>query len=193
MAGIRPKVTLDDPMMRTTGSTGTTESSTATPEKHPLAEAGQQATETAGHLAERAAGVGLRQADRGRQQAAEGIDHVAKGIRRLSADLQVDQPAIAGAAETAAEQAERVAQYLRNNDARQIISKVEDAARQQPLLFLGGAFVLGVALSRFIKAAGANSNTLSGRPIGYRSENWTDDPTALRATGPGSTSPAEGV
>lgn len=191
MPGTRSKVTLDDPLMQTR-STGTTEPSTPTADKHPLAEAGEQATETAGHLAERAADVGLRQADRGRQQAAEGIDHVAKGIRRLSTDLQVDQPAIAGAAETAAVQAERVAQYLRNNDARQILSKVEGAARQQPLLFLGGAFVLGVAVSRFIKAAGTGSSIESDR-LGQRSNNGSERPNAYRATGPGATYRAEGV
>jgi hypothetical protein len=192
MAGIRPKVMLDDPMTRTTGTSSSTEPSMTTQEKHPLAEAGQQATETAGRLAERAADVGLRQADRGREKAAEGIDHVARGIRRFSSDLEVEQPAMADAASTAADQAERVARYLRNNDAREIISKVEGAARKQPLLFLGGAFVLGVAISRFIKAAATGSNGGSERPIG-QSMNRSEDPNAYRATGPGSSAGPEGA
>ena len=130
-----------------------------TSEKHPLAEAGQQATEGVGHLAERAADVGIQQADRGREMAVEGIDKVAQTVRRLSTDMEIDQPQIASAASTAADQADRLAQYLRENDARQIMSSIESAARRQPLIFLGGAFVLGLAASRFIKAAGGGGST----------------------------------
>lgn len=121
-------------------------------ETHPLAEAGQQATQSAGQLAGRAADLGIQQADRGREMAAEGIDQVARTVRRVSTDMQADQPQIANAALTAADQAEKVAQYLRQTDARQIISNVEDVARRQPLIFVGGAFLLGVVASRLIKA-----------------------------------------
>jgi hypothetical protein len=120
---------------------------------HPLAEAGRQATETVGHLAERAADVGLQQADRGRQLAAQGIGHLAHSIRQVSTDLEAEQPAMAGVALTAAEQAERAAQFLHETDARQIIAKVEEAARRQPLVFLGGALLLGAIGARFLKAA----------------------------------------
>lgn len=143
--------TLDQP------ATGSGES------EHPLAEAGKEATERAGHLAERATDIGLKTADRGREQAASGIDKVAETIRRVSADMEMDQPAIANAAETAADQADRVAQYLRETDARQMIGNVEEMARRQPLIFLGGAFLLGVAASRFIKAAGGLSGQGQGQ------------------------------
>ena len=183
------KVAPEDPTTQTTESTIAADATT-TEEAHPLVEAGQQAAETAGHLAARATDLGMKQADRGREQAAEGIEHVARGIRRLSTDLQIDQPAIAGAAETAADQAERVAIFLRDNDAREILSKIEDAARRQPLLFLGGAFVLGVAASRFLKAAGGSttgSRALTGDQLRYRG----DSSSAYQATGPGSTVVAE--
>jgi hypothetical protein len=124
-------------------------------EQSPLAEAGQRATESAGQLAGRAADIGLQQADRGREVAAESIDKLARSVRRVSTDMQTDQPQIANAAITAADQATRVAEYLRTTDTREMISTVEDAARRQPLLFVGGAFVLGVVVSRFIKAAGS--------------------------------------
>jgi hypothetical protein len=143
-------------------------------DQHPLAEAGQQATQTAGHLAERAADLGLEQADHGRHLAADGIETVARSIRRLSTELAGDQPAIASAATTVADQAERTAQFLNETDAREMISKVEEAARRQPLLFLGGAFVLGVATARFFKAAGQGNSRQSAKA-----------PYAYRATGPG--------
>ena len=169
-----------------------------TTEAHPLVEAGQQATASAGHLAERAADVGIQQADRGREMAAEGIDKVAQTVRRISTDMQTDQPQIANAALTAADQAEKVAQYLRQTDARQIIGNVEDVARRQPLIFLGGAFLLGVAASRFIKAAGGGRDTQAGYRSGYSADyrsGATSDyrsSDAYEAKGPGTSDRNEG-
>jgi hypothetical protein len=115
-------------------------------EPHPLAEAGERAGESVGQLAERATNLGLTQADRGKDQAAQGISQVA-------------QPTIANASRTAADQAERLAAYLQQTDAREIVHTVEDAARRQPLIFLGGAFILGLAAARFMKAAGGTTRT----------------------------------
>lgn len=182
MTGPSTTQTMDEPMA------GSSEGSEST---HPLAEAGQQAADSAAHLASRAADLGLQQADRGREHAANGIEQVGETIRRITTDMQVDQPAIANVAETAADQAERVAAYLREHDAREILGNVEDFARRQPLLFLGGAFVLGVAASRFIKAAaGGQRSELIGdasrTPAGHRWVAVSNPPSdAYEATGPG--------
>ena len=167
-----PTSTMNDPM------TGT--------ETHPLAEAGQQATESVGHIAGRAADLGIQQADRGREMAADGLDKVAVTVRRLSSDMQIDQPQIANVAATAADQADKVAQYLRQTDARQIIGKVEDTARQQPLLFIGGAFLLGLAASRLIKAGSPDTNAPKAGQFeqsNYRSGYQSSD--SFEAIGPG--------
>ena len=147
MTGYESTTSVEEP---TTGSSFDTE----TAETDPLVEAGLQAPASAGHLAERAADAGIQQADHGRELAAEGIDKVARAVRRLSTDMEADQPQIAGVALAAADQADKVARYLRETDARQVIGNVEDAARKQPLIFLGGAFLLGMAASRLVKAAG---------------------------------------
>lgn len=133
----------------------------------PLSEAGQQAGQTAGHLAERAADIGFRQADRGKEQAAEGIGQVADSIRRVSLDMEGSQPQIAEVAQTAADQAERLASYLQQTDAREILHTVENVARRQPLLFLGGAFLLGMAATRLMKAAGGQGQE---QPYAYRGD-----------------------
>lgn len=172
-------------------SSTTPEPMTGTPTGHPLEEAGREATQRAGHLAERAADIGIQQADKGREQAASGIDEVAKTIRRLSTDMQTKQPQIADVALTAADQAERVARYLRENDTRQILGTVEDAARRAPLLFIGGAFLLGVAASRFIKAAAGGGDV---QPA-YRSRTGADfrgSSQSYEATGPGRQNGNEG-
>jgi hypothetical protein len=128
-------------------------------EQHPLTEAGARAGESVGQLAERATDLGFTQADRGKAQAASGISQVADSLRRMSADMEAQQPAIANAGRTAAEQADRLATYLQSTDAREIVHTVEDAARRQPLIFLGGAFIVGVAAARFMKAAGGPSRS----------------------------------
>jgi hypothetical protein len=143
----------DEPMLDTT-----------TEPEHPLAEAGQEVGQTAGHVAERAVDIGAQQADRIRMQAADGLQQLASSVRNVSSDLS-DQPTIANLATTAADGAERFAGFLRETDARQMVSTVEDMARRQPLLFVGGALVLGVAASRFIKAAGGGGS--SARRAGY--------------------------
>ena len=94
---------------------------------------------------------------------------MAQTIRRVSTDMQESQPQIANVALTAADQAEQFAQYLRQTDARQMLSSVEDVARRQPLLFIGGGFLLGMAVSRFIKAAGGSSSQGQTGRLGYQS------------------------
>ena len=182
----RSSSTLDDPAMDVASGTQST---------NPLAEAGQQAGESVGHLAERATDIGFKQADRGKDQAAEGLTQVAQSVRRLSTDMQESQPQIASVAETAADQAERIANYLRETDAREMLNTVEDVARRQPILFLGGAFLLGMAASRFIKAASGGNDSQrqlgyeSGYGTGYGSGAMTDYRTAgtYDTTSPGAT------
>jgi hypothetical protein len=102
-------------------------------EPDPLTDAGRVAGERAGELKDRATDVGFQQADKVTDQAAEGITQVADSIRRVSLDMQTDQPTISNLADTAAEQADRFAAYLRETDARQMLNSVEDMARRQPL------------------------------------------------------------
>jgi hypothetical protein len=117
--------------------------------------------------------------------------------------METEQPQVADIAMTAADRAEDLARYLRETDVRQMIGTVENFARRQPLLFLGGAFALGVAASRFIKAAGGSQNQnqmgsygqTSGYRSGYQSGYGTDYQSgatsdfrtsgAYEATGPG--------
>jgi hypothetical protein len=165
-------------------SVSTTEYGSSDAEQHPLVEAGHQAGQSVSALAERATGMGYQQADRAREQAARGLDHVSSTIRRVSMDMEADQPALANAATTVADQAERIGEYLRTTDARQIVSNVENAARRQPLIFLGGAFVLGVAAARLIKAAGGSSNAGTGQQ--RQGQPWSSG-IDYHATGPGAT------
>ncbi len=105
----------------------------------------------------------------------------------------------ANIATTVAEQTDRAATYLRQTDARQIVSNVEQMARKSPALFLAGAFVVGAIASRFIKAAGGSDSSTSlqnSKVPGYGSNRSSDfgsnrgtgsETDSYYATGPGAT------
>ena len=57
----------------------------------------------------------------------------------------------------AAEQLERFGGYLRSADVHDMADRVEDAARRQPALFLGGMLALGLAGARFLKSSRRNA------------------------------------
>ena len=172
-------------------STTTLDSPTTGESTHPLAETGKEAGERAGHLIERGTDIGFRQADRGLDQAVDGIETVADSIRRVSSDMETEKPQIAELASSAADQAEAFANYLRETDVRQLVGNVEDFARKQPLLFVGGAFLLGLAASRFIKAAaGPGSQKSYGQQAHLHAGNGTG--SSRRTTGDAAWSSASG-
>ena len=62
-----------------------------------------------------------------------------------------DQPA--KLAEQAADRAERLGGYLRDNDADRILGDVEDFGRRQPWAVIAGGVAVGFLASRFLKAS----------------------------------------
>jgi len=70
---------------------------------------------------------------------------------------QSGQGVFGGYADSLAGQVDRAVGYLRDNDVDDLTAQVESFARKQPALFIGGAFVLGIALARFLKSS--NSGT----------------------------------
>ena len=66
---------------------------------------------------------------------------------------QSGQGVFGGYADSLAGQVDRAVSYLRENDVDDLTAQVEDFARKQPALFIGGAFVIGIALARFLKSS----------------------------------------
>jgi ElaB/YqjD/DUF883 family membrane-anchored ribosome-binding protein len=91
--------------------------------------------------------------DSGLDRAGDMLDQLASAVRRTSDDLRGQQPQVANIAETAASQAERAAQYLRQTDMQGVIRHADRFAREQPAVFLGGAVMLGLLAARFLKAS----------------------------------------
>lgn len=64
--------------------------------------------------------------------------------------------------DTAAEKLESVAMYFEETDLRGLARDVESYARQNPAVFLGAAFALGVLAARFIKSEPPTSSSSIG-------------------------------
>jgi hypothetical protein len=79
---------------------------------------------------------------------------IAEALRRTTEHLRSeDQQRIAGLTDTVARQVEQVAEYLRNRDARTMRQDLENLARRQPAIMIGGALVLGLIGARFLKSS----------------------------------------
>lgn len=165
---------------------------TSTPTQHDEASTGQSgiasvadtAAEKGGELIDQARTTATSQANSQKQRAAQGLTSAADAMRQVSEQMRLHEPGLANATEMAAERTQDIARYLQQTDVNDMIRGVEDFARRQPLLFLGGAFAIGLVASRFLKASGTSQQeqlTRSHRS-GYR---YSD--AGWRATGPGST------
>jgi ElaB/YqjD/DUF883 family membrane-anchored ribosome-binding protein len=77
----------------------------------------------------------------------------AKAVRRASEQLRSEgNDRAANAIDAVADRGERLGAYLRRADGDQILRDVEDFARKQPWLMVGGSAVAGFLASRFMKA-----------------------------------------
>jgi hypothetical protein len=91
------------------------------------------------------------QAEAAKAAAAEKITQAANAAETVAEQFD-PASAQAEAMQRVADQIEDVAAKLRHADVRQLTDGVTDVARQNPLLFLGGAAIVGFAAARFLKA-----------------------------------------
>lgn len=163
--------------------TPATDISDGTNDGHPdaVSEATQSATQAVSRVADTARTTLTDQANTQRLQAAETATRVAGAMHRVSGELQAEQPTVANIADSAASQAERLGQFLRQTDASEILTTTQDFARRQPLAFYGAAFALGLAAARMLKAASASERPRTNGPA----NNNGSYSMPMEATGPG--------
>jgi hypothetical protein len=119
-------------------------------------------------------------------QAGEQVSSAANAMRRTSEQLRTEgKDGAAKVVDGLADRGEKLGSYLSRADGDQILGDVEDLARRQPWLFVGGSAVVGFLASRFVKASS------SGR---YQSRSQQDGGYPSRhpagASGAGYVSPA---
>ncbi|RJP22117.1 MAG: hypothetical protein C4520_08650 [Candidatus Abyssobacteria bacterium SURF_5] len=90
-----------------------------------------------------------------RSKAAHGLEETAEALRQAGQSLrEKNKASLADYAEKAAERTDDLSHYLREKDIDELIGEVEGFVRRQPWVVVGGAFLAGAMLSRFLKASG---------------------------------------
>jgi hypothetical protein len=143
--------------------------------KDQVKEAAEQATDQAQETASKVA-------DQAREQVSSrlagqkdnfvgGLNSVAEALRQTGQQLrQQDQQGVTDYIDRAASQVERASSYLQERDLGQLVDDVEQFARRQPTLFLGGAFALGLLGARFLKSSrpATSAPATNARPYPYK-------------------------
>ena len=122
--------------------------------------------------------IGMQQ-----QRLAGTLNTVATALHDASREMRKqDEGPIADYVDTAATQVEHFANTLREQDLEQLMTMTAQFARRQPALFLGAAFALGFAATRFIKSStssgsgqmgSGNSGLWYERPDGYGTSSYS--------------------
>jgi gas vesicle protein len=119
-------------------------------------QAKQQASEVAGQAKDHVQGLVSQQKDRFAGQ----LGSLAGALRDAGHNLdEKDGKGLGQYANRAADQVDRASHYLRDHQLGDVIRDAETFARRRPDVFLGGTFLAGLLLARFLKASGENQDT----------------------------------
>jgi len=86
--------------------------------------------------------------------AAGGIDSVADAVRKTSHEIGSENEMVGRYGERIAEQLDGISSYLNEKGVEDVLTDLQDFARRQPAVFLGGAFMLGMVVGRFVRSSG---------------------------------------
>lgn len=114
------------------------------------ASTGERLKEKAQQVAGEARGQVETSLDKGRRRAASTLSGVAQSLVQSSEQTDGTTRTIV---ERAGRELQRFSDFIDNTPPREMYNRAERFARQQPGLFLGGAFVLGLVAARFLKSS----------------------------------------
>lgn len=103
----------------------------------------------AGEARDRAASAAQSQ----KEGLADRLEDVAQAVHRSGEQLEGHQDWVASLVEKGADELAALANTLRQNDLRSLMSNVESLARRQPALFAGASLAAGFALARVGRVA----------------------------------------
>jgi hypothetical protein len=118
--------------------------------------------------------------DEQKNRAADGLGGIADVFRNAGNELRNENETIASYVDMASDQMRRFAEQIRQKGVADMLDDVQVFARRRPALFIGGAFLVGIGVARFLKAS-ADRNAMRAYGDGFSS---VDPMTA----GPGSPS-----
>jgi len=133
---------------------------------------GQELQQAASGLMEQAARTADAQASTTMTTVGQTLETVASHIRQAGEELRQSQPQVAGFIDTAADQVQGAATYLRERDASEALENIQRIARNQPALVIGGGLAAGLIIGRILRggaetATSGQSNMAYDRSGGY--------------------------
>jgi hypothetical protein len=91
------------------------------------------------------------------------LGSVAEAVRQTSYEIGGESQTVSRYGERLAEQLDGISTYLNEKGVEDVLTDLQDFARRQPVVFLGGAFMLGIVAGRFVRSSG-------GRQLGFGSD-----------------------
>jgi hypothetical protein len=116
--------------------------------------------------------------DEQKNKAADGLGGIADVFRNAGNELRNENETVAQYVDMASDQLRRFADNIRQRGVADMMGDVNQFARRNPAMFIGGAFLVGFGIARFMKASGYRGDDRS-----YDNFSGVDPMTA----GPGST------
>jgi ElaB/YqjD/DUF883 family membrane-anchored ribosome-binding protein len=121
-----------------------------------------KATQGARNIIEETQTQAKERIDAGRKDAAQTLASLANSLLSSSGHLKEEQQELAGEyVGKAAEQIDRLAQYIQTADPAEVVDGVKEFARKRPALFIGSAFAVGIIAARFLKSSQRNVQSVS--------------------------------
>lgn len=126
----------------------------------------EQTRSQAERIAHEATAAGRDIMDRQRASLASELETIVKALKKASDAFHDEhQDAIADYTQRAADGLSRLSRDLRDQDLGTLLNRVNDYARRQPGVFLGGAVAAGFLLSRFLRSS-QDSSHIASLPLG---------------------------
>lgn len=85
-------------------------------------------------------------------KAADGLGTVASALRKAGNDLRSHNESLASYADMAVDELEHISSRIREKSPGEYVADIERFARSRPAAFVGGTFLLGLGLARFLKS-----------------------------------------
>ena len=123
-----------------------------------LAQAQQSTSQAAGQVAGRVQRQAASGFDAQKANLVGGLGSLAEEIRQMGENLRISEQGgvvqlAAEYGDSAADQIERLSNYLSERDMNELFGEVENFARRNATYFVGGAFLVGLLGARFLKSS----------------------------------------
>ena len=108
-----------------------------------------------------------------KDRAAAGLGGVAGAIRRAGDELRTQDESLAVVIEMMSDQLRRFAERVREQGVEEMAAEVAEFGRRRPVAFIGGAFLIGLALARFLKSTASPDVRYGSRRSVARAGTWS--------------------